>query len=71
MTNLDSILGSRDIADKGLSSQIYVFSSYHVWIWEFDYKKILNTEELILLNCGIGEYSWESVGLEEDQVSQS
>ena len=32
MTNLDSILKSRDIAVKGLSSQRYGFSSSHVWI---------------------------------------
>ena len=34
MTNLDSILKSRDIifADKGLSSQGYDFSSGHVWM---------------------------------------
>ena len=32
MTNLDSILKSRDVtADKGLSSQSYGFSSHHVW----------------------------------------
>ena len=31
MTNLDSILESRDIANKGLSSQGYSFSSIHVW----------------------------------------
>ena len=38
MTNLDSILKSRDIifADKGLSSQGYDFSSGHVWMWELD-----------------------------------
>ena len=30
MTNLDSILKSRDIVDKGLSSQTYGFSSSHV-----------------------------------------
>ena len=30
---LDSILKSRDIADKGPSSQGYGFSSGHVWIW--------------------------------------
>ena len=30
MTNLDSILKSRDITDKGLSSQSYGFSSSHV-----------------------------------------
>ena len=40
MTNLDSILKSRDIA---LPTKIHlvkamVFSSSHVWMWEFDYK---------------------------------
>ena len=33
-----SILKSRDIADKGLSSQNYGFSSSHVWMWELDHK---------------------------------
>ena len=32
MTNLDSILKSRDITDKGLSSQSDGFSSSHVWM---------------------------------------
>ena len=32
MTNLDSILKSRDITNKGPSSQGYGFSSSHVWI---------------------------------------
>ena len=31
MTNLDNILKSRDIANKGPSSQGYGFSSSHVW----------------------------------------
>ena len=41
MTNLDSILESRDITlpDKSLSSQSYGFSSSHVWMWELDYKE--------------------------------
>ena len=39
MTNLDSILKSRDIADKGPSSQSYGFSSSHVWLWELDHKE--------------------------------
>ena len=41
MTNLDSILKSRDIAlpTKGPSSQGYGFSSSHVWMWELDYKE--------------------------------
>ena len=32
MTNLDSILKSRDIVNKGLSSQGYGFSCGHVWM---------------------------------------
>ena len=41
MTNLDSILKSRDItfANRGPSSQEYGFSSSHVWMWELDYKE--------------------------------
>ena len=31
----------------------------------------LSTEELILLNCGVGEDSCESLGLQGDQTSQS
>ena len=32
MTNLDSILRSRDIANKALYSQSYGFSNSHVWM---------------------------------------
>ena len=32
MTNLDSVLKSRDFANKGPSSQRYGFSSSHVWM---------------------------------------
>ena len=39
MTNLDSILKSRDIANKSPSSQSYGFSSSHVGLWELDYKE--------------------------------
>ena len=41
MTNLDSILKSRDItiANKGLSSQSYGFSSSDVWMLELYYKE--------------------------------
>ena len=40
-------------ANKDLSSQSYG----HVWIWELDYKESRVTEELIVLNCGVGEDS--------------
>ena len=39
VTNLDSILKSRDITNKGPSSQSYGFSSSHVWMWELDCKE--------------------------------
>ena len=39
MRNWDSILKSRDITDKGPSSQSYSFSSSHVWMWELDHKE--------------------------------
>ena len=43
MTNLDSILKSRDIlltfVDKGPSGQGYGFSSSHIWMWQLDYKE--------------------------------
>ena len=39
MTNLNSIFKSRDITNKGLSSQSYGISSSHVWMLELDYKE--------------------------------
>ena len=39
MTNLDSILKSREIAKKSPSSQSYGFSSSHVWMWELNHKE--------------------------------
>ena len=39
MTNLDSILKSRDITGKGLSSLSYGFSSSHVWVSQLDHKE--------------------------------
>ena len=33
--------------------------------------KKLSAEKLMLLNCGVGENSWESFGLQGDQTSQS
>ena len=39
MTSLDSILKSKDSANKGLSTQSYGFSSSHIWMWELDIKK--------------------------------
>ena len=39
-------------------------------MWELDYKeRKLSTEELMLLNCGVGEDSCESLGLQGDPTS--
>ena len=32
---------------------------------------MMGAKELIVLNCGVGEDSWESLELQEDQTSQS
>ena len=39
MTNLDSILKSKDVVDKDPSSQSYGFSKSHEWIWKLDHKE--------------------------------
>ena len=57
-------------AGRGPSSQGYGFSSGHVWMWVGLPRK-LSAEELKLLNCGVGEDSWESLELQGDQTSQS
>ena len=39
MTNLDSMLKSRDITDKSPCIQSYGVSSSPVWMWELDHKE--------------------------------
>ena len=52
MTNLDSILKSRDIA---LPTKVYLvkasFFSSHVWMWELDYKAEFWTTDAVELWC--------------------
>ena len=57
---------------KGPSSQSYGFSHSHLWIWELDTYRYESwtPKNWWLLNC-IGEDSWESLGLQGDQTSQS
>ena len=65
MTNLDSISKSRDIT---LPTKVHLVKA-------MDFPGVplreLSAEELMLLNCGIGEESRESLGLQGDQTSQS
>ena len=50
-------------ADKSLYSQSYGFFNSHVQIWELDHKEGWVPKELMLLNWGVREDSWESLGL--------
>ena len=70
MTTLHSIFKSRNIyfVNKDPFSQGYGFSSSHVWMWELDIKE---SWVPMLLNCGVGEDSWESLGLQGDPTSPS
>ena len=69
--SLEEKLWPTYFVNKGPSSQSYGFSSGHVWMWELDYKKKLSANKLMLLSCGVGEDSWESLGLQRDQTSLS
>ena len=70
MTNLDSILKSRGITlpTKVRLVQLWFFQwscmDVRVRLW-----RRLSTEELMVLNCGVGEDSWESLGLQGDPTS--
>ena len=57
------------LADRGPNSQSYGFSSSHVQMWELDHKEGGTLK--MISNCGAGEDSWESLGQQGDQTSQS
>ena len=72
MTNLDSILKSRDITlptkfrlDKAIFFQ-WLCMDVGVELW-----RKLSDKEVMFLNCGVGEDSWESLALQRDPTSQS
>jgi len=66
MTNLHSILKSRDITlpTKVHLVKVMVFPVVLYGLW-----RMLSTEELMLLNCGVGEDSWESLRLQRYPTS--
>ena len=69
MSNLDSIFKTRDIT---LPTKVclvkamvfHVVMDVRVGLW-----RRLSAKELVLLNCGVGEDSWESLGLQGDPTS--
>ena len=73
MTNLDSILKSRDITlptkVRLVKALIFPVVMYGCESWTIN--KALHQKKLMLLNCGIGEDSLESLGQQGDQTSRS
>ena len=72
MTNLDSILKSRDIIllTKVHLVKAVVFPVVMYGCESWTVKKA-ESQRLMLLKCGVGEDSCESLGLQGDQTSQS
>ena len=72
MANLDSILKSSDITllTKVHLVEPLVFPVVMYGCESWTIKKA-DTEELMLLNCGVGEESRESLRLQEDPTSPS
>ena len=67
MTNLDSIFKSRDITlstkVRLVKAMVFPVVMYGCENWT------VSAKELMLLNCGVGEDSWESLGLQGDPTS--
>ena len=72
MTNLDSILKSRDITLPTkvhlVKAMVFPVVMYGCESWTV---KKLSTEELMPLKCGVGEDCCESLGLQGDPTSPS
>ena len=71
MTNLDNVLKSRDIT---LPRKVYIVKAmvFPVVMYRCERWTLKpSNEELILLKCGAGEDSLESLGLQGRQTSQS
>ena len=70
MTNLDSIFKSRDIT---LPIKVHLVKAMGFPVVRYGCEswtvKKLSAEELMLLNCGVGEDSQESLGLQGDPAS--
>ena len=56
---------------KKKKKKSYPFSSSYVQMWELDHKEGWALKNQCFLNYGAGEDSWEPLGLQGDQTSQS
>ena len=72
MTNLDSIFKSRDIT---LSTKVRLVKAMVFLVVMYGFEsctiKKAENEQLMLLNCGVGEDFGESLGLQGDPTSPS
>ena len=72
MTNLDSILKGRNITlptkVRLVKAMVFPVVMYGCEIWTINKAE---HKELMLLNCGVGEDSWESLELQGYPASQS
>ena len=70
MTNLDSIFKSGDIT---LPTKFHLVKVMFFPVVMYEYEswtvRRLSAEELMHLNCGVGEYSWKSLQLQGDPIS--
>ena len=70
MTNIDSILKSRDYTSPTklclVKAMVFPVVMYGCEIWTV---KKAECKELMLLNCGVREDSWEFLGLQGDPTS--
>ena len=68
MTNLESILKSRNIT---LPTKVHLVKAMVFSVVMYRCERKLSTKELVFWNCGVGENSRESLGLQRDQTSLS
>ena len=72
MISLDSILKSSDITlstkVRLVKAMVFPVVMYGCESWTI---RKLSAEELMLLNCGVGEDSWKCLGLQGDATSPS
>ena len=74
----DSILKSRDFTlpinvhlVKALVFPLVMYGCKSWTIKRVELERKLKAKELMLLSCGVGEDSWESLGLQEDSTRES